>query len=84
MPGKTFTSKARTIAPAEGWLLEGTVAGVLEDLRPMLAKYEVYCDENWLTRLTQRVPVERTIGSETKALRLDLEKGVLWPVRDRR
>jgi hypothetical protein len=81
LPGKTFTSKARTIAPAEGWLLEGTVAGVLEDLRPMLAKYEVYCDENWLT---QRVQVERTIGCETKALRLDLEKGVLWPVRDRR
>jgi hypothetical protein len=41
----------------------------------MLAKYEVYCDKNWLT---QRVQVERTIGSETKALRLDLEKGGLW------
>ncbi len=41
----------------------------------MLAKYEVYCDENWLM---QRVQVERTIGSETKALRLDLEQGGLW------
>jgi hypothetical protein len=58
---------------------------VLEDLRPMLAKYEVYCDENWLTRLTQRVPVERTIGSETKALRLDRwiwRKAVCGAVRD--
>ena len=35
---------------AEGWLLKGTVVGVLEDLRPMLANYEVHCDENWLTR----------------------------------
>jgi uncharacterized protein len=27
---------------------------------------------------TQRVQVKRTIGSETKALRLDVEKGGLW------
>jgi hypothetical protein len=60
----------RRLAP-----FKGSVAGVLEDLRPMLAKYEVYCDENWLM---QRVQVERTIGSETKALRLDLEQGGLW------
>jgi hypothetical protein len=30
----------------EGWLLKGTAAGVLEDLRPMLGKSEVYRDEN--------------------------------------
>ena len=44
---------------AEGWLLKGTVVGVLKDQRPMLSKYEVHCDGDWLT---QRVLVERTIG----------------------
>ena len=47
---------------AEGWLLKGTVVGVLKDQRPMLANYEVHCDENWLTH---RVHVERTIGKDT-------------------
>ena len=31
---------------AEGWLLKGTVVGVLKDQRPMLASYEIHCDEN--------------------------------------
>lgn len=60
---------------AEGWLLKGTVLGILEDLRPMLANYEVHCDESWLT---QRVQVERTIGKETKTLTLSVEEGGLW------
>jgi uncharacterized protein len=60
---------------AEGWLLKGTVVGVLGDLRPMLANYEVHCDENWLTR---RVQVERTIGNDTKTLTLNVESGRLW------
>jgi uncharacterized protein len=60
---------------AEGWLLKGTVVGVLEDLRPMLANYEVHCDENWLT---QRVQVERTVGKDTKTLSLSVETGSLW------
>jgi hypothetical protein len=60
---------------AEGWLLKGTVVGALEDQRPMLASYEVLCDKNWLT---QRVQVERTIGKDTKTLRLSVEKGGLW------
>ena len=28
----------------EGWLLKGTVVGALKD-QPMLANYEIYCDE---------------------------------------
>jgi len=42
---------------AEGWLLNGTVVGVLKDQRPMLASYEIHRDHNWLAR---RVQVERT------------------------
>jgi hypothetical protein len=34
---------------AEGWLVKGTVVGVLKDQRPMLANYEIHCDDNWLT-----------------------------------
>jgi hypothetical protein len=60
---------------AEGWLLKGTVVGVLENQRPMLATYEIHCDDNWLTH---RVQVERTIGKETKTLSLNVEKLGLW------
>jgi uncharacterized protein len=59
---------------AEGWLLKGTVVGVLNQ-RPMLANYEVHCDENWLTH---RVQVERKVGKDTKALILSVESGGLW------
>jgi len=52
---------------AEGWLLRGTVVGVLKDHRPMQASYEIYSDENWLTH---RVQVECTIGSDVKRLAL--------------
>jgi hypothetical protein len=41
----------------------------------MLARYEVCCDENWLTR---RVQVERTIGKDTKTLSLSVENRGLW------
>jgi hypothetical protein len=60
---------------AEGWLLKGSVVGVLGDQRPMLASYEVCCDDKWLTR---RVQVERTIGDDTKTLSLNVESGGLW------
>jgi hypothetical protein len=60
---------------AEGWLLKGTVVEVLKDQRPMLAKYEVYCDDNWLTR---RVQVERTIGKDTKTLGLSVDGSGVW------
>ncbi len=50
---------------AEGGLLKGTVVGVLKDQRPMLANYEIHCDENWITH---RVQVERTIGNDVKTL----------------
>ena len=59
----------------EGWLLRGTVVGVLEDKRPMLANYEIYCDENWFTH---RVDVERTIGNDRKTLRLSVETRGMW------
>jgi len=60
---------------AEGWLLKGTVVVVLKDQRPMLATYEIYCDENWLTH---RVQVERTIGSDVKRLALSVESRGIW------
>jgi len=60
---------------ADGWLLKGTVVGLLKDQRPMLANYEIYCDENWLTH---RVQVEQTIGSAVKTLRLSVESRGVW------
>jgi uncharacterized protein len=60
---------------AEGWLLKGTVVGVLKDQRPMLANYEIHCDENWLTH---RVQAERTIGNDVKNLSLTLESRGVW------
>lgn len=59
----------------EGWLLKGTVVGVLKDQRPMLANYEIYCDENWLTH---RVKIERTIGNDVKTLTLSVESRGVW------
>ena len=60
---------------ADGWLLKGTVGGVLKDQRPMLASYEIHCDEKWLTH---RVQVERTIGSDVKTLSLNVESRGAW------
>ena len=60
---------------AEGWLLKGTAVGALKDQRPMLANYEVHCDDNWLTH---RVQMERIIGSDVKTLSLSVEKRAVW------
>lgn len=60
---------------AEGWLLKGTVVGVLKDQRPLLANYEIHCDENWLTH---RVQVDHTIGSDVKTLGLSVENRGVW------
>ena len=60
---------------AEGWLLKGTVVGVLKDQQPLLASYEIHCDEHWLTH---RVQVERTIGSDVKTLSLNVENRGVW------
>lgn len=60
---------------AEGWLLKGTAVGVLRDQQPVLASYEIHCDENWLTH---RVQVERTIGSDVKTLSLSVESRGVW------
>jgi uncharacterized protein len=58
-----------------GWLLKGNIVGVLEEQRPILASYEVLCDDKWLTR---RVQVERTIGKDKKALSVNVEKDGVW------
>lgn len=60
---------------ADGWLLKGKVVGVLNDQRPVLASYEIHCDENWLTH---RVQVERTIGRDLKTLSLNVESRGAW------
>jgi uncharacterized protein len=60
---------------AEGWLLKGTVVGVLKDQRPLLASYEIQCDENWLTH---RVQVDHTLGNDAKTLSLSVEKRGVW------
>jgi uncharacterized protein len=60
---------------AEGWLLKGTVVGVLNDQRPFLTKYEVYCDGNWLT---QRVQIKCTIGTDMKTLSLSADGAGVW------
>ena len=41
----------------------------------MLANYEIYCDENWLTH---RVQIERAIGSDVKTLSLSVESRGVW------
>lgn len=60
---------------SDGWMLKGTVIGILKDQRPVRASYEVYADENWLTH---RVSVERTIGSDLKTLDLNVESRGVW------
>jgi uncharacterized protein len=70
--GRDYCGLWRT---AEGWLLKGTVVGVLKDQRPMLASYEIHCDENWLTH---RVQVECTVGNDAKTLSLRVEKRGVW------
>jgi uncharacterized protein len=70
--GKDYCSLWHT---AEGWLLKGTVVGVLEDHRPVLASYEIHCDENWHTH---RVQVQRTIGNDVKTLSLNVESRGVW------
>ena len=64
---------------SEGWLLKGTVVGVLKDQQPMLVNYEIYCDENWLTH---RVQVERAVGTDVKSLSLTVESRGLWRCSD--
>jgi len=59
----------------EGWLLKGTVVEALNHQQPMLANYEIYCDENWFTH---RVQIERSIGADTKTLSLTVESRGVW------
>jgi|SRR5580658_1248938 hypothetical protein len=59
----------------EGWLLKGTAISALKGQRPMLANYEIQCDDNWLTR---RVQMQRTIGKDTKTLVLNADGRGVW------
>jgi uncharacterized protein len=60
---------------AEGWLLKGTVVGAVDEQKPVVASYELHCDENWLTH---RIQVERTMGSDVKTLSLTVESRGTW------
>lgn len=70
--GTDYCSLSQT---AEGWMLKGTVTGVLRDERPVLANYEIHSDENWFTH---RVQLECTIASEVKTLSLGVESRGIW------
>ena len=59
----------------EGWLLKGTVVGVLKERGPILANYAVHCDANWFTH---RVEVNRMLGRDSKALSLTVESRGEW------
>lgn len=72
LDGRDYCSLWRT---AEGWMLKGTVVGALKDQRPVLANYEIHCDQNWLTH---RVQIDRTIGSDIKSLSLSVESRGVW------
>jgi uncharacterized protein len=41
----------------------------------MLANYEIYCHDNWLTH---RVKVDHTLGKDTKTLNLIVESRGVW------
>jgi hypothetical protein len=70
--GREYCGLWRT---AEGWLLKGTVVGLLKDQRPLLASYEIHSDENWFTH---RVQVERTIGNDVETLSMSVENRGVW------
>src|SRR6476646_10276744 len=59
----------------QGWLLRGTAVVALAVDCPMLAQYEVHCDERWRTR---RVEVQRTIGSDVRKRILTVEGEGKW------
>jgi uncharacterized protein len=70
--GTDYCALSRTV---EGWLLKGTVVGALNGHQPILANYEIHCDENWITH---RVQADRTIGTDVKTLSLNVESRGVW------
>lgn len=72
LDGRDYCGLWRT---GDGWVLKGTVIGAMKDQRPMLANYEINCDEHWLTR---RVQIERTIGNDVKRLALTVQNPGVW------
>ena len=59
----------------EGWVLRGTALAALNDHLPMVATYEVLCDEQWRTR---RVVVKGTSGRNTRTLNLSVDGRGRW------
>jgi uncharacterized protein len=57
------------------WLLQGTAIAVLKDGRPMLADYEIECDQLWHTR---RVATTCLTGSATRSVDLMVEASGVW------
>jgi uncharacterized protein len=57
------------------WLLQGTAIAVLKDGRPMLADYEIECDQLWHTR---RVATTCLTGSTTRSIDLMVEASGVW------
>lgn len=61
---------------AEGYLLTGTVLGLVTDgLRPIKARYEIHCDEHWRTH---RALIEQIIARDRHSLRLSSESLGRW------
>ncbi len=58
----------------DGWLLQGTAVAIMDRL-PMLATYEIHCDEHWQTH---RVHTSLTLAGQTKALSLMVEARGRW------
>jgi len=57
------------------WRLLGTAIAVLNDGRPMLADYEIECDQLWHTR---RVAATCLTGSTTRSIDLVVEASGVW------
>ena len=60
---------------AEGYLLTGTVVGVLQNKQPMKAVYDIHCDEQWRTH---RVRIDQMLGKESQSLSLIVESRGRW------
>ena len=69
--GRDHCSLWRTSA---GWRLQGVAIAVLEQM-PMLARYEVHCDQQWRTR---RVMVECAVESQMRSLVLTVDSDRRW------
>src|SRR4030095_3953185 len=74
LPGTEYAALWRS---NDGWSMQGTVTCSLDDRRPMLVNYAVFCDPQWRTR---RAEVERTIGNDIRHLVLEATGAGEWQV----